>query len=68
MLKQHGDKFYHQKFNLLLAGGSVYLITRFIYVVILTIVLGPSVYGIINYGIARYLFFSLDQHVHDRFS
>jgi O-antigen/teichoic acid export membrane protein len=41
----------------LLAGRGVYLITRFIYVVILATVLGPSVYGIINYGIAWYLLF-----------
>lgn len=41
----------------LLAGRGVYLITRFIYVVILATVLGPEVYGIINYGIAWYLLF-----------
>ena len=41
----------------LLAGRGVYFITRFIYVVILARVLGPKVYGIINYGIAWYLLF-----------
>ena len=39
----------------LLAGRGVYFITRFIYVVILARVLGPKVYGMINYGIAWYL-------------
>ncbi len=41
----------------LLAGRGVYFITRFIYVVILARVLGPKVYGMINYGIAWYLLF-----------
>lgn len=41
----------------LLAGRGVWFITRFIYVVILARVLGPKVYGIINYGIAWYLLF-----------
>lgn len=41
----------------LLAGRGVYVITRFIYVVILARVLGPQIYGMINYGIAWYLLF-----------
>lgn len=68
VLKQHGINSITRNLTCLLAGGRVYLITRFIYVVILTIVLGPSVYGIINYGVVRYSFFSLDQHGHDIFS
>lgn len=41
----------------LLGGRGVYFVTRFLYVVILARVLGPQVYGMINYGIAWYLLF-----------
>ena len=41
----------------LLGGSSIYFVTRFLYAVILARMLGPQVYGMINYGIAWYLLF-----------
>jgi O-antigen/teichoic acid export membrane protein len=41
----------------LLGGRSVYFVTRLLYAIILARVLGPRIYGIINYGIAWYLLF-----------
>lgn len=40
-----------------MGGRAVYFITRFLYAVVLARVLGPELYGKINYGIALYLLF-----------
>ena len=41
----------------LLGGRAIYFLTRAIYVVILARVMGPQIYGLINYGMAWYLLF-----------
>jgi O-antigen/teichoic acid export membrane protein len=41
----------------LMGSNGVYFVTRFLYAVILARVLGPQIYGMINYGIAWYLLF-----------
>lgn len=41
----------------LLGGQGVYFVTRFFYVVVLARVMGPQIYGMINYGISWYLLF-----------
>jgi O-antigen/teichoic acid export membrane protein len=40
-----------------MGGRGVYFVTRFLYAVVLARVLGPEIYGKINYGIAAYLLF-----------
>lgn len=40
-----------------MGGRGVYFATRFLYAVVLARVLGPEIYGKINYGIALYLLF-----------
>jgi O-antigen/teichoic acid export membrane protein len=46
-----------KNFIYLLSGQGVYLVTRFLYVVIIARVFGPRIYGMISYGIAWYLLF-----------